>query len=111
MPRRIQDNPRDRIESGSWRTVARPVDWDARREAVLARDRSCRWQEAGITCESTDRLEVHHKGDASDHSIEMLVLLCHRHHAKITGQQSAAARQAKRIPRQRPAERHPGLLP
>ena len=111
MARRIQENPRDRVESaGQWRSAPRPVDWPARVEAVLARDRACRWDDLGVMCGSIERLEVDHIGDPRDHRLENLRVLCHRHHAKRTALQSAAARQAKRIPRTRPKEQHPGLL-
>lgn len=113
MARRIQDNPRDRIESGSWRTVPRPVDWPARVRAVIARDQSCRWPISlipGDLCGSVERLEVDHIGDPRDHRLENLQALCHRHHALKTGRQSAAARKAKRASRTRQPERHPGLI-
>lgn len=111
MPRRVQSNPRPRVESsGQWRSAPRPVDWPARVEHVKARDESCRFDVNGTPCGSTDRPEVHHRGAPDDHRLEMLVLLCHQHHAQITGQQSAQARRAKRKPRQRPPEPHPGLL-
>ncbi|RKS76483.1 hypothetical protein BZB76_1839 [Actinomadura pelletieri DSM 43383] len=110
MARKIQRDPRPRIESGNWRTEPRPVDWPARVEHVRRRDQSCRWVDGDTVCGSVDRLEVHHRGAPGDHRLEMLVLLCHRHHAKITGQQAATARRANRKPRNRPPERHPGLL-
>lgn len=114
MARRIQRSPRDRIESSrSWRTVPRPTDWNARVTAVIARDQSCRWQISAIPgdlCGSVERLEVDHIGDPRDHSLPNLQALCRRHHAIKTGRQAAAAREAKRIPRNRPAERHPGLI-
>ncbi|MWA02173.1 HNH endonuclease [Actinomadura sp. LD22] len=111
MPRKIQDNPRPRKESGRmWRSEPRPTDWNARVEFVKRRDKSCRWVDGDTVCGSTERLEVHHRGAADDHRVEMLVLLCRRHHAKVTGQQAAEARRRNRIPRNRPAERHPGLI-
>ncbi len=111
MARRIQANPRDRVESsGQWRSTPRPVDWPARVAAVLKRDISCRWLEAGLPCRSIDHLEVDHIGDPKDHDLANLRALCRTHHRRRTGQQGAAARKAKRIPRARPAEQHPGLL-
>lgn len=111
MGRRIREDPRDRRESaGQWRTVARPVDWEARRQAVLERDGSCRWTEDGTVCGSMQDLECDHIGDPADHDLANLRALCRTHHRRRTGQQAAAAREAKRIPRNRPPERHPGLL-
>lgn len=107
MGRRIQANPRDRIESADqWRSAPRPVDWPARVEAVLERDRSCRWIDAGTLCCSIEHLEVDHIGDPTDHDLSNLRALCRSHHSRRTSKQAAA----KRIPRKRPAEQHPGLL-
>lgn len=111
MSRRIQDNPRDRIESANqWRSTARPVDWPARVEAVKARDKSCRWITDGHVCASIEDLEADHIGDPSDHRLENLRALCRRHHRSRTGQQGGQAAAAKRIPRKRPSEPHPGLI-
>lgn len=114
MAQRIQANPRDRIESGRmWRTSPRPVDWPARVAAVLKRDQSCRWPISAIPgdlCGSVERLEVDHINGATNHDLTNLQALCHRHHALKTGREAAEARNAKRIPRRRPPEQHPGML-
>lgn len=110
MSRRIQDNPRDRIETSGWRTTPRPVDWPARVAHVKKRDRSCRWVTEGTPCGSIENIEVDHIGDPADHSLDNLRALCRPHHRSRTGQQANAAMQAKRIPRKRPPEQHPGLL-
>ena len=112
MPsKRIQDNPRPSRESSSqWRSAPRPTDWTARIAYVRDRDKTCRWDEGGIACGSSDRLEVHHAGAPDDHALTSLVLLCHRHHAWITGQQIAASRERNRKRRDRSPEKHPGLL-
>lgn len=111
MARRIQSNPRARIESaGQWRTTPRPVDWPARVAAVKLRDGSCRWMDNGQPCGSVLNLEVDHIGDPSDHHLDNLRALCRTHHRRRTAQQAATARQAKRIPRARPPDKHPGLL-
>lgn len=111
MVRRIQANPRDRIEStGQWRSAPRPVDWPARVAAVKARDRSCRWTTEHGVCASPVDLEVDHIGDPRDHSLDNLRALCRMHHKRRTALQANAAWQAKRIPRARPADKHPGLL-
>lgn len=111
MARRIQANPRDRVESQrGYRSNPLPVDWPARRDAVHERDQTCRWFTYDKHCGSTERLEVDHIGDPRDHSLTNLRLLCHSHHAGRTAQQASAARQANRKPRNRPAEQHPGLI-
>lgn len=111
MPRRIQASPRDRVETGSWRSVARPVDWPARVDRVKRRDRVCQWVEGGQICGSIEHLEVDHIGDPADHSLDNLRLLCRTHHRRRTGQQGAQAAAAARArrPRRRPEEPHPGL--
>lgn len=114
MARRIQANPRDRIESSSqWRSSPRPVDWPARVAAVKRRDISCRWVEQGIPCGSIDKLEVDHIGDPKDHRLENLRLLCHTHHkARTRGQAAEGVRrwQANKPKKNRLAEPHPGLV-
>jgi 5-methylcytosine-specific restriction protein A len=113
MARRIQANPRDRVESGRmWRSTPRPVDWPARVERIKKRDKVCQWVEHGQLCGSTEHLEVDHVGDPAVHDLDNLRLLCRMHHRKRTGQQGAAAAAAWRAksPRKRPAEKHPGLL-
>lgn len=111
--RRIQANPRNRVESpGQWRTTPRPVDWPARVQRVLARDGSCRWTEddtEGQACGSTQDLEVDHIGDPADHALTNLRALCHWHHAQRTARQAADARQ-ERPGRDRPRPAHPGLI-
>lgn len=111
MPRRrkILDNPRDRVESpGQWRSVPRPVDWEARRQAVIARDITCRWVEGGVPCGSIEHLECDHIGDPANHDLANLRALCRRHHRRRTGQQGAAA--LNRHLKNRPVDKHPGLL-
>lgn len=113
MARRIQTNPRDRVETaGQWRSAPRPVDWPARVEAVLRRDQSCRWPISadGTLCGSIEHLEVDHIGDPLDHALTNLRALCRAHHRYRTGQQANQAAAARRIPRRRPQEPHPGLL-
>ena len=112
MPRRIQSNPRPRVESGRmWRSAPRPTDWNARVAAVLARDQSCRWPISAIpgdVCGSTENLECDHIGDPADHDLANLRALCRRHHRYRTGQQGGQAAAAKRARRRRPPEQHPG---
>lgn len=114
MGRRIQHDPRPRRESpGQWRTVPRPVDWPARVEAVLKRDRVCQWPMSylpGDVCGATEHLEVDHIGDPADHDLDNLRALCRRHHRYRTGQQGGQAAARRRPRRQRPPEQHPGVL-
>jgi len=112
VSRRVQTNPRDRIETGSWRTVARPTDWAARVQQVKLRDRVCQWVEHGRICGSGQDLECDHVGDPSDHDLSNLRMLCREHHQRRTNAQKAAgtrAYHAKRR-RKRTEEPHPGLL-
>lgn len=114
MGRRIQSNPRDRIESpGQWRSAPRPVDWPARVAAVLERDRVCQWPisaDGTSICGADFDLEVDHIGDPRAHDLGNLRALCRTHHRRRTAQQGAEARNRKRRPRNRPPEQHPGLL-
>ncbi len=111
MARRIQSNPRNRVESpGQWRTTPRPVDWPARVAAVKLRDRSCRWLLDHGYCASTTDLEVDHIGDPYNHDLSNLRALCRLHHRRRTALQANAARKAKWIPKKRPTGKHPGLL-
>lgn len=110
--RRIKRDPRPMREGADqWRTVPRPVDWIARREAVLERDKVCQWEISydGTICGSTDRLEVDHVDGAADHALENLRALCQHHHRSRTGRQGGLAAAANRPKRQRPPEQHPGL--
>jgi hypothetical protein len=115
MVRRIQKNPRDRVESADqWRSTPRPVDWVARVERVRKRDQTCTWVEHGERCGSTERLEVDHIGDPADHDLDNLRLLCHTHHALRTNAQRIAGlrvyNERRKLGARRPPERHPGLL-
>ncbi|MGI5274892.1 HNH endonuclease signature motif containing protein [Nonomuraea sp. CA-218870] len=104
MPRKIQDDPRPRIESpGSWRSAPRPVDWLARVEYVLQRDQVCQWPQG---CDVTEDLEVDHAGKPDDHHVDRLRALCKAHHRYRTNQQARARRPKMR----RDPERHPGLI-
>lgn len=114
MPsRRIQDDPRPRVEgSSAWRTVPRPTDWAARVAACKARDQSCRWiiSADGTVCGSTENLECDHVGDPNDHDLSNLRMLCRPHHRSRTGRQGAEAKHANQAKRQRPPKLHPGII-
>jgi 5-methylcytosine-specific restriction protein A len=113
MARKIQDDPRPRRESGRmWRSAPRPVDWPARVEAVLARDRVCQQKISadGSICGNPHDLECDHIGDPTNHELSNLQALCSTHHKRKTARQGAEARNRRRIPRKRPPEKHPGLI-
>lgn len=99
--------------SRSARTSPLPSDWNSyRRPTVLERDGFvCQWKISrdGTKC-GRQATDVDHIGAADDHRIENLRALCGPHHRRRSGTQGAEAMHARRIPRQRPAERHPGLL-
>lgn len=82
----------------STRRARLPPDWKRRRLVVLKRDgHRC------TRCGGTARLEVHHtNGDSNE--IDHLVTLCHDCHDRET----IRGRQSMR--RERPAEKHPGLI-
>ena len=107
----------------SWRTAPRPKGWkSAIIPAVKARDGGrCTWVE-GIEGGGSWRMwadprrcpkpgvDVDHMGEPDDHRLEMLRLLCEQHHDHKTAVDANKARWTKRPPRQRPAQRHPGLI-
>lgn len=102
------------MTSGRWssstRTTELPPGWRTRIcPRILARDPTCALRLPGCTVVST---EVDHIGDKHDHSDENLRGLCSPCHTQVTQQQAAKARAASRArkPRQRPTQRHPGLL-
>jgi hypothetical protein len=97
---------------GSTRRVTLPPDWETRiRPAVLARDgHRCTHirTDGGTRC--TERAtDVDHLGSPYDHRLENLAAKCGWHHQRKSSQQGAAAANARRIPRGRPPEPHPGL--
>jgi 5-methylcytosine-specific restriction enzyme A len=96
--------------SRSARTVPLPSDWPAIRRRILARDgHQCTWTTDGIRCIAV-ATDVDHIGDPNDHSDDNLRSLCGSHHRRRSSSQGARAWHAKRKPRQRPVEQHPGLI-
>lgn len=88
-----------------------PVDWPARRLRVLIRD--------GYRCTATDpynsrcpepATDVDHVRPGDDHNEDNLTSLCGWHHARKSAREGAAAAHARRQPRRRPPEPHPGAL-
>ncbi|MEV6836782.1 HNH endonuclease signature motif containing protein [Streptomyces sp. NPDC051133] len=95
--------------AGSNRRAELPRDWYTHiRPFVLARDEHrCRNRIDGRVCGRRAN-QVDHIGDRDNHRPENLQALCEDCHAKKSSAQGNAARWAVR--RQRPKERHPGLL-
>jgi hypothetical protein len=94
----------------SARTVPLPKGWGAIRKRVLNRDGyTCTWVTDGIRCQER-ATDVDHIGDSADHRDENLRSLCGPHHRTRSAAQGGRAAQAKRIPRKRRQEPHPGLL-
>lgn len=95
--------------AGSNRRAELPADWyTVIRPAVLQRDEHrCRNRIDGRVC-ARPANQVDHIGNKDDHRIEMLQALCADCHAVKSSRQGNDARWAVR--RQRPAERHPGLI-
>ena len=94
--------------SGSSRRKRLPADWPKRRAQVLKRDN-------GIchVCRGPGADAVDHIIPADDHSLHNLAAIhqdvwpyCHRTKSSSEGGRAA---KAQRIPRTRPAEKHPGL--
>ena len=109
---------------GSTRRATLPKDWPNRVRLVRARDRDrCQWPTAlhttdlphvlagrtqwptGDTCGAPGR-DVDHKLNRHDHRLVALWTLCGTHHDAKTHAESMASR----VPLNRPAERHPGIL-
>ncbi|WP_413600834.1 HNH endonuclease [Curtobacterium sp. Curtsp57] len=99
--------------SGSTRRVTLPADWEARRLAVLERDRyQCQHERAdtGEPC-GLYATDCDHINDRNDHSLSNLRALCPWHHLRRSGQQGGRASQAARRARAAAeAPKHPGVL-
>jgi 5-methylcytosine-specific restriction protein A len=95
--------------AGSSRRGRLPDDWPKIRNRVLKRDgRICH------ICHASGADGVDHVIPGDDHSEANLRAVHHNvepycHRAKSSAEGGRAA-QAKRIPRSRPAEKHPGML-
>jgi 5-methylcytosine-specific restriction enzyme A len=101
----------------SARTQPLPDNWDTEiRPRILARDnQSCQWpasngsgQTCGQAAPNVDhKTPVHLGGTDND---DNLWCLCNPHERAKTAAEGGRAAQARRIPRQRPTEPHPGLI-
>lgn len=101
-----------------WQTSDRrsrlPVDWEQRRQLVLARDgHRCQWVHDGRKCgwKATD---VDHRRPGDDDSTDNLQALCGYHHKRKSSSEGARAgwdkRAAIRERFARQPEPHPGSL-
>lgn len=96
--------------AGSTRRQRLPPDWPAIRRRILKRDgHACTWAENGIAC-GVRATDVDHIINNDDHSDTNLRALCSTHHRRKSSAEGGRAAQARRVPRKRPAERHPGML-
>jgi hypothetical protein len=55
------------------------------REAVLARDRGCRFPNCTAPPWQCDVHHIRHRADGGDHSVDNLITLCRRHHTRLHG--------------------------
>ena len=94
----------------SARTSPLPKGWGAIRRRILKRDGFvCTLTLGGVRC-TAPATDVDHIDDPADHSDANLRSLCGPHHRQRSAAQGGRAAQEKRIPRNRKAEPHPGLI-
>lgn len=92
---------------GSGRRAELPPDWPERRRLVIARDRTCRQAADGLCEGPTNQVDHVDHRRRWDHRPENLQLLCEYHHRAKSSREGNAV---KPPPRNRPRERHPGLM-
>ncbi|MEV7007549.1 hypothetical protein [Streptosporangium sp. NPDC051022] len=98
----------------SRRSAPRPKGWKKIRERIIRRDNGvCQWiDHTGHMCGTPGRNVDHkvpaHLGGTDDDT--NLWLLCDPHERHKTATEAGQASAAKRIPKRRPSEKHPGLL-
>jgi 5-methylcytosine-specific restriction endonuclease McrA len=103
------------MASGRWQGSTRrdrlPKNWPAIRARILKRDGyACQHQhDDGIRCGAPAN-QVDHIINGDDHSDSNLQALCEPHHKAKSAREGSRAAHARRIPRNRPPEKHPGLL-
>lgn len=97
----------------SWRTQPKPKGWGAIRRRILKRDNyECQMPTPLGVCRAWAN-EVDHIVPASQGGSDddpNLRALCHDHHKVKSSSEGGRAAQAKRIPRKRKTEPHPGLI-
>lgn len=103
------------MASGKWQGSNRrdrlPKDWPAIRARILKRDGyACQHKDDdGLRCGAHTN-QVDHIINGDDHSDANLQALCHPHHKVKSAREGSRAAHARYIPRNRPQEKHPGLL-
>lgn len=97
----------------SWRTQPKPQGWGAIRRRILKRDNfECQMPTPlGVCSErATDVDHIIPASQGGSDADENLRALCGPHHRVKSSSEGGRAAQAKRIPRKRRQEPHPGLL-
>lgn len=100
--------------SRSSRTEPLPPNWETEiRPRIIARDNGiCQWDIGGRICGQPGRNVDHktpaHLGGTDDDA--NLWLLCDPHERRKSGAEGGKAWQARRLPRRRPKEMHPGIV-
>lgn len=99
---------------GSWRSQPRPPGWrHTTRDRILTRDHhTCQWPRpqgiCGTPANQVDHITPAWLGGTDDD--DNLQALCPHHHNIKSGREGGQAAAAKRIPKRRPQDKHPGLL-
>jgi 5-methylcytosine-specific restriction endonuclease McrA len=96
---------------GSDRLARLPSNWRTLRAKVLKRDGFmcvAILRDTGTRCTAI-ATDVDHIVPGDNHDMTNLQSLCSWHHARKSSAEGAAAR-GRRVPRKRPADRHPGDL-
>lgn len=100
--------------AGSWRSRPKPPGWRTTRIRILKRDdHVCQWRLdhdriCGAPANEVDHIIPAYRNGSDDDS--NLRALCTSHHTTKSRGEGGQAAQAKRIPRKRPEEKHPGIL-
>lgn len=101
------------MAASSWRTTPKPQGWGAIRRRILKRDNyECQMPTPLGVCRAP-ATDVDHITPASlggSDQPENLRALCGPHHRTKSSSEGGRAAQAKRIPRKRKTEPHPGLI-